>query len=43
MSAQVFVKAKRFVAGDPSVLAADRVCEIWALQVSLNVVVSETS
>ena len=26
--------------GDPSVLTADRVCVIWALQVSLNMAVS---
>ena len=35
------VKA-RLVASDPSVLTADRVCVIWALQVSLSRAVSET-
>ena len=36
------VKA-RLVAGDPSVLTADRVCVIWALRVSLSRIVSETN
>ena len=41
--AEVMVVKARLVAGDPSVLTADRVCVIWALQVSLSRAVSETN
>ncbi len=41
--AEVMAKAERFGAGDPSVLMADKFCVIWALRVSLNVIISETS
>ena len=40
--AEVMVVKARLVASDPSVLTADRVCVIWALQVSLSRAVSET-
>ena len=41
--AEVMAEAERFDAGDPSVLTADKFCVIWALRVSLNVIISETS
>ena len=41
--AGVMAEAERFDAGDPSVLAADKVCEIWVLRVSRIIVVFETS
>ena len=41
--AEVFAKAERFGADDPSVLTADKVCKIWALRVSRIIVVFETS
>ena len=41
--AEVMVVKARLVASDPSVLTADRVCVIWALQVSLSRIVSETN
>ena len=41
--AEVMAEAERFDAGEPSVLTADKVCEIWVLRVSRIIVVFETS
>ena len=41
--AEVLAKAERMVASDPSVLTADKICKIWALQVSRRIAVFETS
>ena len=43
MLVEMLAKAERLVASDPSVLTADKICRIWALQVSRRIAVFETS
>ena len=40
--AEALAKAERLVASDPSVLTADKVCKIWTLRVSLNILIFDT-